>query len=621
MIIQNKKFSDIFPNVEKWNTFTQDIQLNYFDNSSELFVQGNTLNFTSPIIFRAMYDKYSYRYIRMPEEEFVYGLYNIFFTNYPTLFIKLQPFILNNLSNLQDPMSRGRKYNKNMNIKGDTTGTSTNKSSTTSTTSSAVANTPTNTKGPSTALTSDDGISEKTGMDAISGSQSDSGNSSNYTSTYDTDTNDYDFVKELERIFTTDLAYPFQEFLAEFNQLFRQYEGIIGNTSSREGEWCNEFTSHYSNEIIDPAQKIYKYNNNGYVSVAKLLSLQKGYLTVEEIVALANKGTISLNALEFRYNTTNQNYELTGIQANNLSFSLDTNNKQTLSNSTVLLRLDEAGKSLEFDINNATALTINETSITSNKKFDCGNYPIQTSNTATQPNDVITLSQLDPSIYKYIKTALVAGTNITLTPNDTNKSITITASGGGGTPTQPEIYALDKLILKQGTNISITYNDTSNEITINSTSPTFTPTATNIIPVMKPSQFSNVNSLIQISTKTSTTTMQQVDDNSGWTYDTTKNQWNQSASSWNQLTLYWLLIWDTNNNASVLPIIFNNELLSWSNCFSTPISDNGKITSEYIVIGQADYKGYIYTTNGQNKTDSSKYQFTIFVENYDTINT
>lgn len=620
MTIQTKKFSDVFPSVDKWNTFTQDIQHNYFDTSSELFVQGNTLNFTSEILYRAMYDKYSYRYLRMPEDEFVYGLYNIFYTNYPSLFVKLQPYILNNLSSLQDPMSRGKKYNKKMGVGGTATGTATNKSSSTSTTSSAVANTPTNTKGPSTALTADDGISEKTGMDAISGSQSDSGNTSTYSSNYNTDTNDYDFVKELERIFVSDLAYPLQDFLAEFNQLFRQYEGIIGNTShSGVGEISN-FTSFYSNEIIDPNQKVYIPNNNGYVSVSKLLSLQKGYLTVEEIVALASQGTISLNALEFRFNTTNQNYELTGIQANDLSFSLDANNKQTLSNKTVLLRLDEANKEFQVDIDNNNLLSITSSSIVINTKLT-STSPIQTTNAPTDPSDVITLSHLNPSIYSFLKTCLTAGTNITLTPNDTNNTITITASGGTGAPTQPEIYALNKLILKQGSNVSFNYNDTSNELTINATSTTFTPTAANIIPVFKPSQFSNVNSLIQIQSQSKSLNLVINGGQASWAYDAANKQWNQVSSSWAQTKIYWLVIWDTSADTYTIPIIIPARFLDWSNVIATPISISGKITNYYTIIGQKSGLGYISISDGNQLIDSSTYKFTVYTPNYDTINT
>src|SRR5438477_95190 len=66
-----------------------------------------------------------------------------------------------------------------------------------------------------------------------------------------------------------------------------------------------------------------------------------------------------------------------------------------------------------------------------------------------------------------IAAALVAGANITLTPDDAGDTITIAATGGGSGTTDPEVVR-DTMAaaLVAGSNVTITPNDAGDTITI-----------------------------------------------------------------------------------------------------------------------------------------------------------
>lgn len=97
-------------------------------------------------------------------------------------------------------------------------------------------------------------------------------------------------------------------------------------------------------------------------------------------------------------------------------------------------------------------------------------------NVTITPNDAantITISatggSTDPEVVRdTIAAALVAGTNVTITPNDAANTITIAAAGGG--TTDPEVVR-DTIAaaLTPGTGISITPNDAANTITVATT--------------------------------------------------------------------------------------------------------------------------------------------------------
>jgi len=63
-------------------------------------------------------------------------------------------------------------------------------------------------------------------------------------------------------------------------------------------------------------------------------------------------------------------------------------------------------------------------------------------------------------VYALNNLILVAGTNITLTPDATNTQITIDASGsGGGPPTEEQVFDITKYIIVAGGGITVTNSD------------------------------------------------------------------------------------------------------------------------------------------------------------------
>ena len=94
------------------------------------------------------------------------------------------------------------------------------------------------------------------------------------------------------------------------------------------------------------------------------------------------------------------------------------------------------------------------------------------------------------NIYPSVKQIFKAGSNITLTPSDSNNEITIESSGspGGATfnPTQANIYPVTKLILRAGANVNVTPNDANDEVTIAAIQrDAFEPSKTNIYDPVK----------------------------------------------------------------------------------------------------------------------------------------
>ena len=75
-------------------------------------------------------------------------------------------------------------------------------------------------------------------------------------------------------------------------------------------------------------------------------------------------------------------------------------------------------------------------------------------------------SSLAETIRDTMGTALVAGSNVTITVNDAGDTITIAASGGGGGLTEEEVEDVVSGLLVAGSNISLTYDDVANTLTV-----------------------------------------------------------------------------------------------------------------------------------------------------------
>lgn len=72
-------------------------------------------------------------------------------------------------------------------------------------------------------------------------------------------------------------------------------------------------------------------------------------------------------------------------------------------------------------------------------------------------------------IQDMMSTFLVAGTNVTLSYNDTGNTLTISASGGGGGLTQEQVEDIVSTLIVAGTNITKTYDDTNGILTLSAT--------------------------------------------------------------------------------------------------------------------------------------------------------
>lgn len=90
----------------------------------------------------------------------------------------------------------------------------------------------------------------------------------------------------------------------------------------------------------------------------------------------------------------------------------------------------------------------------------------------SQVNGRLSVTELPETIRDVIGATLVAGANVTISPNDAGDSITISATGGtGGTGTDPEgVRDTIAAALVGGTGITITPSDAADTITITSTS-------------------------------------------------------------------------------------------------------------------------------------------------------
>jgi len=81
--------------------------------------------------------------------------------------------------------------------------------------------------------------------------------------------------------------------------------------------------------------------------------------------------------------------------------------------------------------------------------------------------------------YEEIKSTLVAGTNVSITPDDTGKTLTFEASGSGGTPPSVDnVYPINKPMFVGSSSITITPDDTGKTLTL--TSPLATANQTNL---------------------------------------------------------------------------------------------------------------------------------------------
>jgi hypothetical protein len=90
----------------------------------------------------------------------------------------------------------------------------------------------------------------------------------------------------------------------------------------------------------------------------------------------------------------------------------------------------------------------------------------------------VTISDIGEAIYDAVAALVLAGSNITLTPNDTDNTLTIEASGSGGGITLEEARDAIGTALVEGSGIDITVNDGSDTITVSVDSSVVTLTGT-----------------------------------------------------------------------------------------------------------------------------------------------
>ena len=110
------------------------------------------------------------------------------------------------------------------------------------------------------------------------------------------------------------------------------------------------------------------------------------------------------------------------------------------------------------------------------------NITITPDDTNTELDFAITqFSPTKANIYAAVKAILQQGTNTTITPDDTNKELDFESTQFS--PTKANIYAAVKAILQQGTNTTITPDDTNSELDFESTQ--FSPTQANIYAAVK----------------------------------------------------------------------------------------------------------------------------------------
>lgn len=246
IIRQNLK--DLFPTFQDFQTGIITPAEKYYANNSEIINQANDF-VPKEQIYNYLIGAYSNRYTRYNDDLFTMKFVNIWADNFVGLWVKLQPYVMNQLNQLQDIKTRGDNFNDTKTGTRTSNGTTETQSTGNSTNSNINASgnsyQPFNSNGD-ILIAEGDNVNDKslsinTGLSNTTMEASTTLNN-NLGLTDTLQKEQYNIIKDINSIITSKLSLYLHDFAALFNDLFNIFEVRFNNAQG-------PFSSNYDDPV------------------------------------------------------------------------------------------------------------------------------------------------------------------------------------------------------------------------------------------------------------------------------------------------------------------------------------------------------------------------------------